>query len=180
LYLLFEQDDELVLVDQHAASERVLYERLLAQVATHGVARQALLTPLLWDVSTAQAETVRSFLADLAHMGFIVEEFGPASFALKEWPVVLPETKHAKRFLEEILDRYENDRPATPTDIHHQIAARAACRAAVMANDTLGEPEVTRLLTDLAACERPMTCPHGRPTHIRMPLEDFHRRFRRV
>ncbi len=180
LYLLFEQGEELILVDQHAAAERVLYERLLAQVSTHNVARQVLLAPLLWDVSPAQAETVRSFTPELEKMGFILEEFGPNSFALKEWPVVLPETKQAKRFLEEVLEAFQHERPTTQTDIQHQIAARAACRAAVMANDSMSPQEVTRLVEDLSACERPMTCPHGRPTHIRLPLTELHRRFRRT
>ncbi len=181
LYLLFEQGEELLLVDQHAAAERVLYERLLAQVSTHNVSRQVLLTPLLWDVSPDQAETVRSFLPELEPMGFILEEFGPTSFALKEWPVVLPETKQAKRFLEEVLDAFQNEKPFSRTDIQHEIAARAACRAAVMANDSDGtSPEVTHLIEDLSACERPMTCPHGRPTHIRFPLTDLNRRFRRT
>jgi len=180
LYLLFEQGEELILIDQHAAAERVLYERLLAQVSTHQVARQTLLAPLLWDVSSDQAETVRSFQADLERMGFVLEAFGPNSFALKEWPVVLPETKHAKRFLEEVLESFQNERPTSGTDVQHRIAASAACRAAVMANDTLAPEEVTRLVEDLSACERPMSCPHGRPTHIRFPLSEFHRRFRRT
>jgi DNA mismatch repair protein MutL len=180
LYLLFEQAEELMLIDQHAAAERVLYERLLAQVSATGVARQALLTPLLWDVPAADAETVRSFLPELQKMGFILEEFGSTSFALKEWPIVLPETKHAKRFLEEVLEAFQNEKPITPTEIQHAIAARAACRSAVMANDAMAPQEVTRLVEDLSACERPMTCPHGRPTHIRLPLTEFHKRFGRT
>jgi DNA mismatch repair protein MutL len=179
LYLLFEQGEELILIDQHAAAERVLYERLLAQVSTHQVARQALLAPLLWEVSSDQAETVRSFQADLETMGFVLDAFGPNSFALKEWPVVLPETKHAKRFLEEVLESFQNERPTSGTDVQHRIAASAACRAAVMANDTLAPEEVTRLMEDLSACERPMSCPHGRPTNIRFPINELHSRFRR-
>lgn len=180
VYLLFELGEELILVDQHAAAERVLYERLLAQVSTQNVARQGLLTPLLWDVPPAQAETVRSFLPELAAMGFLLEEFGPSSFALKEWPAVLPETKQAKRFLEEVLEGFQNEKPTSRTEIQHQIAARAACRAAVMANDAMSSREVTQLLEDLSACEHPMTCPHGRPTHIRLTLIELHRRFRRI
>jgi DNA mismatch repair protein MutL len=180
LYLLFEQGEELILVDQHAADERVLYERLLAQASTRQVARQGLLAPFIWDVPPAQAETVRSFLPELGAMGFLLEEFGPHSFALKEWPAVLPETKQAKRFLEEVLEAFQNEKPATRTEIQHQIAARAACRAAVMANDAMAPREVTQLVENLSACERPMTCPHGRPTHIRLSLAELHRRFRRT
>jgi DNA mismatch repair protein MutL len=180
VYLLFELGEELILVDQHAAAERVLYERLRAQISNGSTGRQALLTPLVWDVTPAQAETVRSFLPELVTMGFLLEEFGPASFALKEWPAVLPEIKQARRFLEEILENFQNEKPATRMEIRHQIAARAACRAAVMAHDGMSSPEVTRLLEDLSACEHPMTCPHGRPTHIRLTLTELHRRFRRL
>ncbi len=180
LYLLFEQGEELILIDQHAACERVLYERILAQVTSGHVARQALLAPLLWDVSAAQAELIRSYQQELEKMGFLLESFGPSTFALKEWPVVLPETQHAKRFLEEVLEKFEGERPQTVADIQHQIAASAACRASIMANDSVSPEEVSRLVEDLSACERPMTCPHGRPTHIRMPIRDFHNRFRRT
>jgi DNA mismatch repair protein MutL len=180
VYLLMELGEDLILIDQHAAAERVLYERLLAQTSTGTTPRQALLTPLLWDVTPAQAETVKSFLPDLLSMGFLVEEFGPTSFALKEWPAVLPETAQAKRFLEEVLENYQNEKPATRMEIEHQIAARAACRAAVMAQDNMSSSEVAQLLEDLSACHRPMTCPHGRPTHIRLTLTELHRRFRRI
>ena len=180
VYLLFELGEELILVDQHAAAERVLYERLLAQVSTRQVTRQRLLSPLIWDVTPAQAETMRSYLSELAAMGFLLEEFGPRSFALKEWPAVLPGTKQAKRFLEETLEGFQNEKPTSRTEIQHQIAARAACRAAVMASDAMASREVTQLLEDLSSCEHPMTCPHGRPTHIRLTLAELHRRFRRT
>ena len=112
-------------------------------------------------------------------MGFVLEEFGASTFALKEWPMVLPETKQAKRFLEEVLDSFQSEKPTSPTMIQHQIAAATACRAAVMAGDAMSPQEITRLMEDLSACERPMTCPHGRPTHIRFPINDLHHRFRR-
>ncbi len=179
LYLLFEEGEQLLMLDQHAACERVLYEKILTQVANGHVSRQALLAPLLWDVSPAQAEIMRSHLAALSSLGFELEAFGPHTFALKEWPAVLPETQHAKRFLEEILEKFEGEKPQTVADVQHQIAASAACRASIMANDTVSMEEAVRLLEDLSACERPMTCPHGRPTQIRLPVTDFHTRFRR-
>jgi DNA mismatch repair protein MutL len=180
LYLLLERVHELIIVDQHAAAERVHYERLLKQV-THGrVARQPLLTPLLWEVSAAHAETVRSYAKDFETLGFGIEPFGPTTFALKEWPAVLPDSRKAKRFLEEVIDALNSERPTDKTRIHHEIAARAACRAAIMAGDSIAPQEVTQLLIDLAACERPMTCPHGRPTHIRLSREELDRRFKRI
>ena len=113
----------------------------------------------------------------LGFMSFFVKA---AITALKEWPAVLPETKLAKRFLEEVLEGFQNEKPANRMEIQHQIAARAACRSAVMANDAMAAREVAQLLEDLSACEHPMTCPHGRPTHVRLTLAELHRRFRRT
>lgn len=179
LYLLIEQQDTLVIIDQHAAAERVLYEKLLHEVSCTGVPRQALLSPLIWDTTPAQAEAMRNLLPDLEHMGFGLTAFGANSFALKEWPAVLPESKEAKRFLEEMAEAFAAERPTDRTQIQHQIAARAACRAAIMAGDSVSTPEAVQLWKDLGACERPMTCPHGRPTHIRFPKSELDRRFRR-
>ncbi len=81
--------------------------------------------------------------------------------------MVLPEAKQAKLFLDELLTAVQQDHLTERTTIQHQIAASAACRAAVMAGDSMAPQEVTRLIEELSACERPMTCPHGRPTHIR-------------
>ena len=93
------------------------------------------------DVPPTHADTVRSFQPELQKMGFMLEEFGPHTFALKEWPAVLPETKQAKRFLEEVLEAFQTERPTSQTAIQHQIAARAACRAAIMAGDSISGPE---------------------------------------
>lgn len=177
LYLLFDQEGQFVVMDQHAAAERVLYERLL-QVKT-APARQALLTPLLFDVSPAQAELLPSLLSEFDQLGFTVEPFGTRTFALKEWPAVLPESKQAKRFFEELLEAFENDRPTDRPLIQHEIAARAACRSAIMAGDPVSPSEALRLFKDLHACERSQTCPHGRPTLWKLTLEELNKRFRR-
>ncbi len=180
LYLLAEQGDELLLIDQHAAAERVLYEKFLAGASTENAPRQRLLTPFIWNLPPDQAETIRAFLPTLERLGFGLDIFGPQSFALKEWPALLPELRHAKRFLEILLEALQHENPHGPEEAQHEAVARAACRAAIKANDSVGTAEVAQLLKDLAACERPMTCPHGRPTHIRLPLGELHRRFRRT
>jgi len=180
LYLLLARADEFLIMDQHAAAERVLYERLLAQVVQDRVIRQPLLTPFTLDVSPGQAETIQSYLPELNRLGFSVEPFGAHTFALKEWPAALPDARRAQRFFEEIVEALAEERPTGRVDIEQKIAARAACRAAIMAGDPISAPEVTQLLNDLSACERPMTCPHGRPTHIRFPISELHRRFGRL
>jgi DNA mismatch repair protein MutL len=179
LYLAFEEDDGLVLYDQHAAAERVLYERLLASLGAEA-AKQPLLTPLLLELSPSQAETLRAYAADFEALGFCLEPLGATSFVLKEWPVTLREARHAKRFVDETLEALASERPKEKAQIYHEIAARAACRAAVMAGDSLSPVEAQRIVIDLFACERPMTCPHGRPTHLRFSAPDLEKRFRRA
>ena len=178
LYLLVEQEDELLLIDQHAAAERVLYEKFLN--SKEGVERQRLLEPYLWHLTPAQAQVVDAALPDLEQLGFGLEAFGGGAFALKEWPAALPELKHAKKFLDLLIESLQQETANGEEHARHERVAMAACRAAIKANDPLASEEMRHLLKELSACQRPMTCPHGRPTHIRLPLAELHRRFKRT
>ena len=180
LYILAEQDDQLLIIDQHAAAERVLYEKLLTQAKLNQPATQPLLTPFIWELPADQAERVTDALPSLKALGFGLEPFGGNSFALKEWPAVFPQLHQAKQFLDVLIESLEEESHDSEEHAHHERVASAACRAAIKANDHVAPEEMTHLLQDLAACERPMTCPHGRPTHIRLPLEELHRRFGRT
>ncbi len=180
LYLLVARGEELLIIDQHAAAERVHYERLIHEAQNPSSSRQRLLVPVLLEMSAAQANSAQAYLQEFDALGFGVEMFGPTTLALKEWPAHLPEARQAQRFLEETIEQLNREQPPNRTAIQHEIAARAACRTAVMANDSMDSNEVLQLLQDLAKCERPMTCPHGRPTHVRLPLAELHRRFRRT
>ncbi len=180
VYVLAEQGDELLIIDQHAAAERVMYEKLLGQSKLSGTKTQPLLTPYVWDLPPDRAELVREALPSLAKLGFVVDTFGGNAFAVKEWPAVFPQLRNAKRFLDLFIESLEAEAHDHEENAAHETVARAACRAAIKANDVLALPEMQHLLKELAACERPMTCPHGRPTHIRLPLAELHRRFRRT
>jgi DNA mismatch repair protein MutL len=180
VYVLAEQGDDLLLIDQHAAAERVLYEKLLKQSKLGNGRTQPLLTPYVWDVPPYRVETVRDAQEALQQLGFVLEPFGGNSLVLKECPAVFPQLKHAKRFLDVFIESLEEEAHDHEEAAAHETVARAACRAAIKANDPLALPEMQHLLKELAACERPMTCPHGRPTHIRLPLSELHRRFRRT
>ncbi len=179
LYILAEQDDQLLIIDQHAAAERVLYEKLLAQAKLNQPATQPLLAPYLWELPADQAERVTEALPALKSLGFMLEPFGGNSFALKEWPAVFPQLRQAKQFLDIFIESLQEESHDSEEHAHHEKVASAACRAAIKANDHVAPEEMTQLLANLTACERPMTCPHGRPTHIRLPKDELHRRFRR-
>ncbi|OGR90933.1 MAG: hypothetical protein A2992_04045 [Elusimicrobia bacterium RIFCSPLOWO2_01_FULL_59_12] len=179
VYVLAEQGDDLLLIDQHAAAERVLYEKLLDQSRTEGAKRQPLLTPYVWDLPPDRLEIVRDAQPALEKLGFVLDAFGGNSLVLKECPAVFPQLKQAKRFLDVFIESLEAESYDPQENAAHEAVARAACRAAIKANDALAGPEMQHLLKELAACQRPMTCPHGRPTHIRLPLSELHHRFRR-
>lgn len=180
LFVLIERGDELVLVDQHAAAERILYEKFLNQAKTPEKTRHRLLTPVLWELPPDQAEIIREALPDFEALGFVLEAFGGNSFALKEWPSFLTNIKDARKFLEVVRESLSEEGGSSADEPHHERVARAACRAAIKANDTIDTAEVAHLIRELAACERPMTCPHGRPTHIRLTFAELFRRFGRT
>lgn len=180
VYVLAEQDDHLLVIDQHAAAERVLYEKLLGQSKLAGGKTQPLLAPFVWDVPPDRIEIVREAQPALEKLGFVLEAFGGNSLVLKEFPAVFPELRQAKRFLDIFLESLEAESHDHEAVAAHETVARAACRAAIKANDQLAPAEMQNLIKELAACERPMTCPHGRPTHIRLPLPELHHRFRRT
>ncbi len=180
VYVLAEQGNELLIIDQHAAGERVMYEKLLKRALKPKTASQPLLTPYIWELANDQAVLIEDLLPDLRKLGFEIESFGGKSFALKALPADFPEMRQVKRFLDGFLDSIQTESSHAEETARHAAVARAACRAAVKANDYLALEEMSQLLKELAACERPMTCPHGRPTHIRLPLAELHRKFRRT
>jgi DNA mismatch repair protein MutL len=180
VYVLAEQGEDLLLIDQHAAAERVMYERLLKESKLAGGRSQPLLSPYIWELPPDRAERLREARPSLAQLGFGIDEFGGNSFAVKEWPAVFPQLHQVQRFLELFIESLESESHDPEENAAHEAVARAACRAAIKANDLLALPEMQNLMRELAACERPMTCPHGRPTHIRLALGELHRKFRRT
>jgi DNA mismatch repair protein MutL len=179
-YILAAAPDGLVIVDQHAAHERVLYERHLAEAAASRVVRQRLLFPLLLEVGVAQAQALEACRDLLEEMGFAIVPFGGSTLRVEELPATVP--AHAaerlvRQVLAELLDR---DRPRAAADLRHRLAATAACHAAVRANEPLALPTMRAILDDLLRAQGPMTCPHGRPTLIRLPLGRLEREFGRA
>lgn len=179
VYLLFDDQGTLVLMDQHAAAERVIYEKLLADIRQGEPARQVLLAPLLWDVPADRHPLIQTLAPELGRFGFELDFFGGRSWTLKAVPVSLSRLADSRRFLEELVDQVESESSADRTTLEHRIAAKAACRAAIMAGDPITGAEAERLWGDWSHCERAATCPHGRPTTWRITLTELHQRFRR-
>ena len=174
-YLVAEGPQGLVLVDQHAAHERVLYNRLLERLRTGLGASQALLMPQAVDVEPALIAAAADHRADLATLGLEYEEFGPRSLRITAVPVEMPAGR-ATAAVQETLTALSETRGDQGM---HRAAAALACHSAVRFGDVLDIAEQRRLLSDLESADESVTCPHGRPTRLIVEWQELKRHFRR-
>jgi DNA mismatch repair protein MutL len=179
LYVLMENAEGLVLVDQHAAHERILFEELRRRMEEQGVPSQRLLLPRVIELAPRDAEWVEHNLATLQKMGLGVEEFGRHTFKLESLPPFLSGADPA-RLLQDVIDSLKAaSNSASPLRLGEEMIAKTVCRHAVKANDSLQHPEVEKLVRDLLDCELPYCCPHGRPTMIQISLGELEKKFGR-
>ncbi|MCX7009317.1 MAG: DNA mismatch repair endonuclease MutL [Kiritimatiellaeota bacterium] len=180
LYVVLETEDGLVLMDPHAAHERVLFEQLLTQYTSHSVKSQGLLAPETVELLPAAAEVVRDNLSLLREMGFGLAEFGGDAFIVDAIPACLGGVApHA--VLSAVAESLAKG-GARGGDTHwvEEAVAQAACKAAVKARDVLRLDEIEQLVVALARAAMPYTCPHGRPTIIFTSYGELHRKFGRA
>lgn len=181
LYVLLESDRGLVLMDQHAAHERVLYEQMLSRLEEAGSSpSQRLLLPETVELSPRDAEFVRRNLDTLARLGVGLSEFGDRTFLLDALPPTVKATS-PRQFACGLIDDLKAAGNALNVGrLSEHVVAKTVCRHAVKANDTLRDAEVRQLVDDLRRCAMPYTCPHGRPTLIEMNWKELERKFGRV
>ena len=177
-YLVAEGPDGLYLVDQHAAHERVLFEKLMTQHAMKNIPSQSLLTPLAVTIPPHSAQLLINQLPVLQHFGFHVEEFGPNTFQVRAMPALFMGSDPAAA-LRALVEDFEEDESPLQNEIEAKLAARVCKRMAVKAGQALSHEEQRALLTDLEACDSPRTCPHGRPTMIHLSVDMLERQFGR-
>ncbi len=175
-YVIAEGPSGLYLIDQHAAHERVLFERYMASLTASAAASQPLLAPVILELTPSQASLVTGLAPSLGEHGFAVEPFGPGGFLLRGAPADLRRDDPARAFVE-LLDLLTRD--DSPEDPRRRVAASLACHAAVRAGQTLAPEEMRDLLQQLEACDTPQTCPHGRPTMLHLSSDELARRFSR-
>jgi DNA mismatch repair protein MutL len=177
-YLVAEGPDGLYLVDQHAAHERVLFEKLMAQHEMQKISSQALLTPETVTLPPQAAKLLTEQLPALNRFGFDVNEFGPNTFQVRAMPTLFigGDSSVALRAL---VEDFEEDETPLQNEIEAKLAARVCKRMAVKGGQTLSTDEQRALLTDLEACDSPRTCPHGRPTMIHLSVDMLERQFGR-
>jgi DNA mismatch repair protein MutL len=177
-YLVAEGPDGLYLIDQHAAHERVLFERFMAQRAHNNIPAQALLHPVVVQLPPASASALGSQLPVLEKFGFQVDAFGPNTFQVRSVPAILAQSDPAAA-LRVLVEDFEEDETPLQTEIEAKIIARVCKRMAVKAGQVLSTDEQKALLADLENCESPRTCPHGRPTMIHLSVDMLERQFGR-
>jgi DNA mismatch repair protein MutL len=179
-FILATGPDGLWIIDQHVAHERVLFEKVLRQMADGLVERQQLLMPILVDLTPAQQVEYSRIAAELEAVGFEIESFGPRTLAVKAAPADIGHAE-VERALFEILEIGEQEmRAATFEDVRRNMAASIACRAAIKINMPLDAHKMQHLLDALAATEFPMSCPHGRPIALRYPTREILKGFHRI
>jgi len=181
-----EGPDGLYLVDQHAAHERVLFEKLMAlrqaqdgaQHDMQNIPSQTLLNPAVVTLPPPSAHLLLAQLALLKHFGFDVEEFGPNTFQVRAMPSLFMGSDPAAA-LRALVEDFEEDESPLQNEIEAKLAARVCKRMAVKAGQALSNEEQRALLSDLEACDSPRTCPHGRPTMIHLSVDMLERQFGR-
>jgi DNA mismatch repair protein MutL len=179
LYVLMENSDGLVLVDQHAAHERILFEELRRRMEEQGVPSQRMLLPQIFSLPPRDAEWVERNVSILQKMGIGIESFGANSFRVDTLPAFL-EVADAADFLRRVIDELKTtSRSSSPLRLGEDMIAKTVCRHAVKANDPLRYPEIEKLIRDLLACDLPYCCPHGRPTMIQISLTELEKKFGR-
>jgi DNA mismatch repair protein MutL len=177
-YVVAEGPDGLYLVDQHAAHERILFEKLMLQHDGKGIASQSLLRPVTITLPAPAAALLASQLPVLQHLGFTVEEFGPNSYQLRALPALFADGDPTAAIKAAVEDFEEDERPLQD-QVEARIAARVCKRMAIKAGRVLAPEEQRALLGDLERCESPRTCPHGRPTMIHLSVDMLERQFGR-
>ena len=177
-YLVAEGPDGLYLVDQHAAHERVLFEKLMLQYDKRDIPSQTLLEAESVTLPPAQATLLGEQLELLNRFGFQVEPFGPNTFQVRAMPTLFVGSDAASA-LRALVEDFEEDESPLQEELEARVAARVCKRMAVKAGQALANDEQRTLLSDLENCDSPRTCPHGRPTMIHLSVDMLERQFGR-
>ncbi|WP_430423307.1 DNA mismatch repair endonuclease MutL [Phenylobacterium sp.] len=178
-YIVAQTRDGVVIVDQHAAHERLVYERMKTEMADGGVTRQALLLPEVVELDPAEAERVVARADELAALGLMIEPFGPGAVLVREVPALLGETDAAGLIRDIADDLAENGQALALKERLEDVCSTMACHGSVRAGRRLTAPEMNALLRQMEATPHSGQCNHGRPTYVELKLADIERLFGR-
>jgi DNA mismatch repair protein MutL len=178
-YIVSQTRDGLIIVDQHAAHERIVYERMKAAIEKTGVARQILLIPEIVELDEADAARLAARAGELARFGLVIDEFGPGAVAVRETPALLGEVNVRGLVcdLAEHMAEWDDELPLERRLLH--VSATMACHGSVRAGRKLRPEEMNALLREMEEVPNSGQCNHGRPTYVELKLTDIERLFGR-
>ena len=179
IYILAENTDGMVVVDMHAAHERIVYERMKQNAAEEDVIKQPLLVPLSLSVSQAEADLVEENEALFEHLGFVVERLGVEQVRVKAIPALLKNADTGQLIRDVLADLVEYGRSDRIQQYENELLSTMACHASVRANRLLSIDEMNALLRDIEQTERSGQCNHGRPTWKQLSLDALDKFFKR-
>lgn len=178
-YWLIAYKDKLLMIDQHAAHEKVKYERLVKELKEKSISSQLLNPPVVLSLTGKEEELLKEYMDYFEQLGFEIEEFGGGSYAVRSMPVDLYGCNEKELFVEIMDELSENPMKGTP-DVILQKLASMACKSAVKGNNKLSRPEIETLINELLTLDNPYHCPHGRPTIISMSKYEIEKKFKRI
>ncbi len=175
-YIIAEDEADMYLIDQHAAHERIFYEKLIKQFESEEKLHQPVLMPAIFTLPVTV--TGEQWINVLFNMGYTIEPFGERTYRITEIPMFM-ELSEAEDFVKDFISSIDEETDLKSQKTLDKIASKA-CKSAVKGNDNLNDAEIAQLIKDLAACENPFSCPHGRPTFIKLGRYQIERMFKRV
>jgi DNA mismatch repair protein MutL len=179
-FIVAQSNDGMALIDQHAAHERILFEKLQDEYTSGSIAVQNLLIPIQVELGHAEKEVLAEYLPELNRLGFHVEDFGSGTFMIKATPAIMIGGDH-KRLLLDILDEINvHGKSGKMDELRDEVLSVMACHPAIKVHHRLSTQEMERLIQDLSSCRMPHSCPHGRPTVVRFSMDEIKRMFKRI
>ncbi len=178
-YWIVSYSDRMYMIDQHAAHEKVKYERLVAAIQAKEVLAQSIMPPVILQTSAKEEQVILEHLDAFLQLGFEIEEFGDHAFCLRAVPVDLYGCSYQELFREVLDELMEGAVSGTPEVVANKLAGMA-CKAAVKGNMKLSREEAVKLIDELLTLENPYHCPHGRPTIISMTKQEIEKKFKRI
>ena len=178
-YWLIEFEDKLYIIDQHAAHEKVLYEKTMARLANKDFTSQRISPPIVMTLDARESEMLEKYRQQIEQFGYEVEHFGGKEYMISAIPDNLFHIDMKDLFIE-MLDDFSNATGRQTPDIITEKVASMSCKAAVKGNDKLTLPEINELIDELLSLDNPYNCPHGRPTIISMSKYEIEKKFKRI
>ncbi|MGL4372469.1 MAG: DNA mismatch repair endonuclease MutL, partial [Turicibacter sp.] len=178
-YLLAQNEEGLFIVDQHAAMERVQYEKIYRRLSDVSSDHIELIVPIVLQYTQNEILLLKSALKPLMEWGFEIEEFGQNSLVVRSVPI-WSQNQNIQQIVETIMQQILYDNKFNIAKLRESVAISMSCKGSIKANQYINEHEIKQLLVDLCLCEQPYTCPHGRPIIVKLTKYEIEKLFKRV